>query len=263
MKIIFLNIWGGKIYEPLIDFLRAQARDTDFFCLQEVLDSPEKNRTTSWGGRADIYKDLCATLTDFAPYYSVSVKDFDGDEYTDFPLAHGNAIFAKKHIAVTSHGDFLVGGAGWPDEGGIRTFPHKLHYIRFEKDGRAYTLANVHGLAYPGTKRDTPERIAQSQKIIDFLATEQSEKILGGDFNLMPDTESIRMIEGAGTGMRNLITDFAITTTRSAFSYGQYPEGDRQYFADFAFVSRGIRISDFRVPQKEISDHLPLILECA
>lgn len=269
MKIVFLNIWGGKIYEPLMDFLRTAAPDTDFFCLQEVFDTPphqniggggepEKNRIVSWGGRADIYKDICAALPDFTPHYAISVHNFDGDEYLDFPLSHGIAIFARKDITILSHGDFFIAGEDWHTKNDHRIFPHKLQYVRFEKDATLYTLANVHGIAYPGDKRDTPERLAQSQKIIDFLGAEAGEKILGGDFNLMPDTESIRIIEHIG--MRNLITDFRVPTTRNQLSYGQYPEDQRQYFADFAFVSPAIRVTDFQVPQIEISDHLPLVL---
>lgn len=274
------------MYAPLMEFLAAAAPDTDFFCLQEIFDSPEKNRTVSWGGRAAIYQDLCATLPNFTPYYAIAVRDFDGDEYLDFPLSHGSAIFAKKNIPILSHGDFFIAGEDWHGPDTSQTPPHKLQYVRFEKNGAPYTLANVHGIAFPGTKRDTPERIAQSQKIVDFLAAEAGEKILGGDFNLMPNTESIRMIERAGpvvvsgrpdtmsgqermspesyywAGLRNLITDFRVPTTRNQLSYGQYPEAERQYFADFAFVSPAIRVIDFQVPQIEISDHLPLILEC-
>ncbi len=251
------------MYAPLMEFIRAAAADTDFFCLQEIFDSPEKNRTVSWGGRAAIYQDLCAALPDFTPYYAVAVKNFDGDnatDATDFPLTHGIAIFARKNIAILSHGDFFIAGENWQGPGTSDIFPHKFQYVRFEKNGTPYTLAHLHGIASPGTKRDTPERITQSQKIIDFLAGETGAKILGGDFNLLPDTESIRMIENIG--MRNLITDFTIKTTRNQLSYGQYPEAERQYFADFAFVSSAIRVTDFHVPQIEISDHLPLVLTC-
>ena len=270
MKIIFLNIWGGKIYEPLMKFLRQAAGDTDFFCLQEVFDSPEQ-RLTSWGGYANIYASLCNALPDFTPHYAIAMKNFDGDHATNFPLSYGIAIFAKKNIAVLSRGDILISGESWRGPGTAPIFPHTLHYVRFENNGVAYTLAHLHGAAVPGSKQDTPERIAQSQKIADFLNAEQGAKILGGDFNLMPDTESIRMIERAGMpphqnigggGMRNLITEYGITSTRSPLSYGQYPEYDRQYFADYTFVSPGVRVARFTVPAVEVSDHLPLILEC-
>ncbi len=247
------------MYAPLMEFIRAAASDTDFFCLQEVFDSPESH-ALDWGGRADIYKDLRAALPDFTPFFDVAVENFDGDLTVDFPLSHGNAIFAKKDIAILSHGGFFLAGEDWQGPGTSQISPHKLQYVRFEKHGTAYALANVHGIAYPGAKTDTPERIAQSQKIIDFLADETGEKILGGDFNLLPDTESIRMIERAG--MRDLITDFGISATRNQLSYGRYPEAERQYFADFAFVSPAIRVTEFQVPPMEISDHLPLVLTC-
>ena len=126
MKIVFLNIWGGVRREPLLAFLREQAASTDFFCLQEVFDSPEAGALTSWGGHADIFSDLKITLPAHIPYYAVSVKDFDGDEYTDFPLSHGIAIFAKKDIAIQSHGDFFIAGEDGREHPSRENFPHKL-----------------------------------------------------------------------------------------------------------------------------------------
>lgn len=258
MKIIFLNIWGGKVYEPLMAFLHEHASGTDFFCLQEVFDSPHAV-VMKGGARTDMFKRITNLLSGFAPFYTVAVEKFDGDDKVAFPLSYGNAIFAKKDIKILSHGDFFIGGEDWQESETPLNYPHKLHFLRFEKRDVSYVLMNVHGIAFPGSKRDTLERAAQSQKIVDFVREEKGEKILGGDFNLMRATQSIRMIEDAG--MRNLITDFHISRTRNSFSYGQYPESDRQYFADYVFASSGIRIRNFTVPQLEISDHLPLILE--
>lgn len=258
MKAIYLNIWSGKVYEPLTEYLRDESRDTDFFCLQEVFDSPE-HRTLSWGGRADIFTHLKSVLPDFIPFYSIAVENFDGDEQTDFPLLHGNSIFARKEIPILSHGDLLIAGEDWMGPGTTKIFPHKLQYVRTETSEVPYTIVNLHGAAFPGDKRDTPERIAQSQKVVDFLAGEKRRTILGGDFNLMPDTESIRMIDRAG--MRNLIMKYKITDTRGAIAHEHYREHDRQYFADFAFVSPDVSATNFTVPQVKISDHLPLVVE--
>lgn len=258
MKIIYLNIWAGKVFDPLLAYLRTASQDTDFFCLQEVFDSPLA-RTVSWGGRADIFTHLKKVLPDFTPFYSVTVENFDGDEQTDFPFLHGNAIFAQKDIPILSHEDLFIAGEEWMGPGTTKIFPHKLQYVRTETNGVPYTIVNLHGAAFPGDKRDTTERIAQSQKVVDFLTGEKGHTILGGDFNLMPDTESIRMIERAG--MRNLITEYGITDTRGAIAHKHYQEHDRQHFADFAFVSPDVHVTHFTVPQVEISDHLPLVVE--
>lgn len=258
MKVIFLNIWSGKVYEPLMEYLRDESRDTDFFCLQEVFDSPHAH-TVSWGGRADIFTHLKNALPGFTPYYTVAVENYDGDAPTNFPLTHGIAIFARQNIAIASHGDFLISGEDWHGPGTSEIFPHKLQYVRFKKDGALHTLANLHGTAILGNKLDTPARIAQSQKIVDFLNSERGRKIIGGDFNLMPDTESIRMIEH--TNMRNLIKEYAVTDTRGAIAHERYSASERQYFADFVFVSLDMRITSFTVPHIGVSDHLPLVVE--
>ena len=36
MKLITLNLWGGRVKQPLIDFLLEQEADTAIFCFQEV-----------------------------------------------------------------------------------------------------------------------------------------------------------------------------------------------------------------------------------
>lgn len=261
MKITFLNIWGGTIYEPLMAFLREQAPTTDFFCLQEVFDSPE-SRTVSWRGHTNTLALLRNILPAFAYFYAPVQEGHDGNVPLDFPVSQGIALFVRKDIAPDAVGDIVIHGEkNGMAPSDLTSYPCNLQYIRFQHGQRGYTLAHVHGTAHPGSKRDTPERIAQSQKVIDFLARKKGEKILGGDFNLLPDTESIHMIERMG--MRNLITEYGITTTRNAFSYGQYSEHDRQYFADYAFVSPGVPVQSFVVPHIEVSDHLPLILEFA
>jgi len=261
MKIIFLNIWGGKIFEPLMKFLKESEETTDFFCFQEVFDSPEA-RFVSWGGRANIYSELQESLSGFESRFAPVQERHDGDKWLDFNFSQGLAIFAKKDIRVKTVGGIFIHG----QKNGLRgsdakSYPCNLQYIRLERGGTKYTICNVHGTAWPGSKLDTPERLAQSQKIAEFLNNERGEKILGGDFNLLPDAESIRMIERAG--MKNLIKEFGIATTRSALCYTLYPEKDRQYFSDYAFVSPGVQVTNFVVPQLEISDHLPLILEVA
>lgn len=262
MKIVFLNIWGGKVFDPLMEFVKQSASDTDFFCFQEIFDSPEA-REVSWGGRANVLAELIGALPDFTAYFAPAVKGFDGDNRVDFELSLGIAIFSRKAVKVNSYNTFIISGAdwGWPQQATPVCFPHNLQCVGFDRNGQGYTLVNLHGIAYPGSKLDTPERLAQSRKIVEFLKGEEGEKILGGDFNLMPNVESIQMIERAG--MRNLIKEFNISTTRSMFSYARYPETDRQYFSDYVFVSPGVGVNDFRVPQISTSDHLPLVLEVA
>lgn len=60
-------------------------------------------------------------------------------------------------------------------------------------------------------------------------------------------------------GMINLIKEYKIPTTRNklAVRYDQIIDK----FADYIIVSSGVKVLDFQVPNIEISDHLPMILE--
>lgn len=122
------------------------------------------------------------------------------------------------------------------------------------------TVANVHGISYDAdTKLDTEGRLVQSKTIIESLQDIQYPIIIGGDFNLEPTAESIRMF--AEAGYRDLIASHHIKTTRNRLVWERYPD-TIQYYADYTFTSPDVHIRSFMVPENEISDHLPLILEC-
>lgn len=120
-------------------------------------------------------------------------------------------------------------------------------------------IANVHGKTHPGHKLDTPTRIKQSKAIIDFLENKKGLKIVGGDFNLLPNTRSVKLFEQ--NGYSDLIKKFGIKDTRGKINHEIHKNKTIQYFADYCFVSPDVKVKSFTVPDIEISDHLPLILE--
>jgi len=76
---------------------------------------------------------------------------------------------------------------------------------------------------------------------------------LCGDFNLLPETKSLIMFEDAG--MKNLIKEYNITSTRNKF------KKFNKKISDYVFVSNNVNVSSFKVPDVLISDHLPMIFE--
>jgi endonuclease/exonuclease/phosphatase family metal-dependent hydrolase len=75
---------------------------------------------------------------------------------------------------------------------------------------------------------------------------------LCGDFNLQPETKSLAILE---KGMRNLIKEFNIDTTRN------YLYDHKEKYADYFLVSPEVKILSFKVIDTLVSDHLPLVLE--
>ncbi len=122
-----------------------------------------------------------------------------------------------------------------------------IQYIKFNIQGRDFTIINFHGLWTGKGKDDTEDRINQSQNIIDFIKTLNGEVVLCGDFNLNPDTESIKMFEEFG--LKNLIRENNITSTRTSY----YSKENK--FADYTFVSKGIEVKSFEIMPDEVSDH--------
>ncbi|MBI4363646.1 MAG: endonuclease/exonuclease/phosphatase family protein [Candidatus Doudnabacteria bacterium] len=246
MKVISLNILGGRVFEPLKSFLTNEALDTDFFCFQEVYDSPSDQMIND-GAKSNIFLELQNMLPGFKGYYEKTLDNCSG--YVDVSL--GLAIFAKKGIKLQS-GQTLI--ALHEDEP-----PTNLQFARFEQNGNRYTLAHIHGIVNPGSKTDSADRLIQSINIDRFLNNESGKKILCGDFNLLPNTVSIELIEQAS--MRDLIKEFGIKTTRSDLNFAKYPAGNRQLFADYMFVSTDVNVTNFKVPKINVSDHLPLKLQ--
>ncbi|OGE44059.1 hypothetical protein A3A45_03830 [Candidatus Daviesbacteria bacterium RIFCSPLOWO2_01_FULL_36_8] len=255
MQIISLNTWGGKQIDALKKFIEEKAEDTDIFCFQEIFSTPTENKENN-AFKLNLYQQLQPILKDFNGLFAPTQDKyvfFTG--YVDFELSFGLSIFVKKNIKILSSGDIFVFRKrnGLDPKNVKHTIPRNMQYIQFSLDDKDFWVCNLHGFWFPGPKTDTPERIEQSKKIIEFLDSKTGEKILCGDFNLALDTESVKILEG---NLKNLIREYNISTTRNKL----YDRTDDK-FADYTFVSPEVKVIKFEVPNIEVSDHLPMILE--
>lgn len=266
MKFISLNCFMGHEFEPLMDFLTKEAPTTDIFCFQEMQSNPKGDLTTlPRRGRANVLQEIQKRLPDFHCEFAPMQDDFDIVPAYPGQMQLGIATFYKKELPVIEKGSFFIynGFNTYRGSNEWETIGHAAVYIALD-GARPLTIVNVHGNSQPADKRDTPKRLAQSHKVINFLASRTGEKIIMGDFNLFPDTRGIQMFEEAG--YRNLIRDYAITTTRGFNLRKLFPEYANnsygwQEFADYTFVSSDITVKRFEVPDVPVSDHLPMILE--
>ncbi len=256
MRLISLNTWGGIVFDPLLAWITQQASITDIFCFQEVLFGtvPEFSKK-NLKARLNLFSEIAAQLTDYAGFSYPAKR---GSYFGGVPLPNGvdvgEAMFIKRSVPVTNSGGFRT----YADDGPIAhdlslTVCGNVQCVTVHHT-QEILLSNIHGLWQEATKKqDTSERMQQSQKILNFFRTQSNPKILCGDYNLMPETESLLMLERSG--LRNLIKDFHITDTRGTF----YTKEQR--FADYVLVSPDINVRSFTVPNILISDHLPMILD--
>lgn len=254
MKLITLNIWGGRVFKPLIKFLKNQSKEVDIFCFQEVFHTNTRRKRVSGGARINIYNEIKEALPDFQDFYAPAEHGFDYDGRVDFHLTYGLAIFVRKSIKVDSHGDiFVFQERNSVKNGKFENHGRNLEFISFSKNNKKFSVFNLHGFWTPLGKLDVPERLEQSKKVKNFLGKfPDSRNVLCGDFNLNPDTQSLDILE---KNMKNLVKEYKVTSTRSSF----YTKPEK--FADYILVSPSVKVNDFKVLQDEVSDHLPLFLD--
>lgn len=256
MKLMSLNVWGGRRFDPLMEYLRKVSLFVDVFCFQEVFATDtEREWSDDRTARVDLMRRLSEALPSFVGIFAPALRSIDYQGPVSYDLRFGVATFVRKNIQVLAERNiFIFGHEGMHEENPLSNFQRNMLCLLIADGATAYTLLNLHGLWIKGSKNDTPERIGQSwniRQILDNAITDQ--KIVCGDFNLAPDTISLSILQN---GMRNLVVEHGISTTRSSL----YPGRDR--YADYILTSRSVTIHDFEVDKIDISDHLPLLIQC-
>ncbi len=244
MKLITLNIWGGKVFNPLMDFFKKHAYDTDIFCLQEVFNNPPhiKSRIQQ-GAKEDVYNDISEILKEEFDGYFAPTQD--GEESL--------TMFTKKSLDIQGvNSEFVYRWKNAMENNDASSYGINVQYVKFSKNKKNYMICNLHGHWTPDFKGDNPVRLEQSQNIKKLLDNFGGLKILCGDFNLAPNTKSMAILESS---MINLIKEHKVTSTRSLFYTKEIK------FADYIMVSSKIKVKKFEVIQDVVSDHLPLLLE--
>jgi endonuclease/exonuclease/phosphatase family metal-dependent hydrolase len=257
MRVICLNVWGGRAFAALERFLREQAAVTDVFCFQEVY-ATTSGLATYDGAAVDLLDRLVGLLPDFeAAFAPILVDALAPSRPVDFALAEGLATLTRRTRAVLDRGVVPLQREVYRTDRGVLELARCFQYTTLDVAGRPLRVVNVHGVAEPGDKLDTAERLGQSRAVLEFLRGWEGETIVCGDFNLLPETASIGAFE---RGLRNLIREFGITNTRSRLT-PQFGTPEAQYFADYAFASAGLAVWACSAPYMEVSDHLPVIVD--
>lgn len=265
MKIICLNGWGGKLHHELVEYIRAE--QPDVLCLQEVVHTPAttKDWLTYRDGdhvlpqRANFFRDVAAALPDHVAQFCQSAQGelWDGD--VEIPSRWGLATFVHQSLPIIEQAQGFVHKAYSPHGYGDHPRPRLAHAIRiydYEAD-RSLCIAHMHGLRDLAGKMDTPERLAQAQRLAALLrgiARPDEPLVLCGDFNVEPESETFAIL--ADLDLQELVTTRGFGGTRTS----HYPKPGR--FADYMLISRSVDVLRFEVvTDPEVSDHCPLLLE--
>ncbi len=264
MRVMCLNAWGGKLHADLLPFLSTSAPDV--LCLQEVVHSPEtdKDWLTYRDGdhvlpqRANLFRDVCAVLPEHVAVFCPAAQGVLWDEEQSIASQWGLATFVRRSYPIVGQHQGFVHKSYSPVGYGDHPRSRSAHGVRVYDYGREgyVNITHMHGLRDLNGKMDTPERSAQSRRLLEIsraVSEPGDVTVVCGDFNLEPGSAALRILEEAG--LTELVQGRGFNSTRSS----HYKKPGR--FADYMLIDNEDAVRDFQViEQPEVSDHLPLVL---
>ncbi len=240
MKLVQLNIWGGKLQYQIPDFLNQQL--PDIVCMQEVCDL--KGLSGAMFAPLEEIKAACDFDHSFmAPTYSW--------KYMQRELDYGNAILSRHALenrrVIFTRGTYKKGFDITIDDYNIRNFQHTV----VDCGGNKVHILNHHGHHLTTDKQGNGETQLQTNLIADYIDKLSGAIILAGDFNLAPNSPSLDVIKSR---LRDLCQEHSVSNTYSELSI-------HQVVCDYIFVNNQVKVDKFYVPKSLVSDHMPLVLE--
>ena len=246
MKILQLNLWGGRLDYRLREFL--ETLDVDFACLQEV--HHLEGRSGALFLTLNEIKQALGHTHDFnSPSY--------GFKYMHRTAQYGNAV-TSKHPFLSTNTIFTAGSYKndldvEKDDLNIRN----LQIITTNNKGQSFHILNHHGHFVRGTKENPGAKDGNDETMRQMkLVAEQIEQlsgpiILAGDFNLSPHSASLEIVNSK---LRNLSAEHGVKNTYTHISR-------IHEVCDYIFVNDKVRVQNFKVLEDFASDHKPLLLE--
>lgn len=242
MKILQLNIWGGKLEKQIADLLNRESADV--VCLQEVVSID--------GGESFFFLDLkeIQKATGYEHVYHTPSHHFN---MMKRKAKWGNAILSrfpfddKKEVYTykepTKDFDFL--------EDTDYNAGRSLQHVVIETEEGKLNILNHHGYHIGSHKNGDEETLRQCGLIADYAKSLGERVVLCGDFNLTPESESLEQINKI---LVNHAKEQSILTTRTPLTH-------KTEVCDYIFTSPDIKVKDFQVLDDIASDHKALTIE--
>jgi endonuclease/exonuclease/phosphatase family metal-dependent hydrolase len=243
VKLLQLNVWGGRLMKPLLELLEGE--QADFLCLQEAI---------SFDG--EIHS-LLGTIEEMQSKLSNPYRELYYSPGIRFNFMHknaqwGNAILSRFPI-LEKETEFThlsyIDNFNFDDyDYNARNFQHCV--IKTES-GKSLNVLNHHGYHIPDHKNGNQETLRQMNQIVEYVNGLAGPVILTGDFNLAPHSQSLEVLNKK---LNNLSMNNRLITTRTTLT-------SKVEVCDYIFVSDEIKVDNFYASDEVVSDHKALILE--
>lgn len=260
MKLISFNI-GIKIDNSKKVGELIKSQKPDIVAFQEIVRHFDKSVFDMYKSKLHIEQIVGKKLpySFFGPQWITNAMKFNGKMHRDFNgfVEQGNEVISKFPIISATNEHYyknysleLEWAHFYNDD-----HPRSVQIVELDINGKNLQILNLHGL-YSRDKQDSDRTLKQCKYIIKAAKRKKIPTIIAGDFNLLPNTKSIKIIDEK---FRNLIKEYNIASTVPDFDHDTEPTKGK-FVMDYIFVDDKIKVNNFGVIDTNISDHLPLNL---
>ena len=232
----------------------------DIVSIQEIIRHLNDKVFNQYQSKTDIEAELDNNYPYkfFAPLWISDAIRHDDKIHRDFggQVEQGNEIISKYPIVdganefFYKHFSYAFDWTNWKNNDHGRA----VQIAELIVGGKRLQILNLHGI-WTADKQGDARTVSECKYIIQAAKRKDIATIIVGDFNLVPDTDSIKLINKQ---FRNLIDEYKIVSTRPDFDDGR---DSGNMVVDYIFVNDKIIVNDFKVINANISDHLPLVLD--
>ena len=255
MKLLDLNI-GIKLdnNKLVLEFIKKE--NADICTFQEAMNAVDDSCFDMFKSKNYIEKLNEYKYSSFAPLFiadcitknNIVVRSFGGK-------AEQGSLIISKHRIKEHYNEFYYNNYKYEYDATYfkeEDWCRSIQNVILEVDGKEIQIINVHGI-WNKDKMGDERTIKQSEFILSRIRND-IPVIIVGDFNLLPKTDSIKLLNNK---LINLIEKYNIKSTRPKFDDGL---DTGNMVCDYIFVNDKVIVNNLKVVNSNISDHLPLLL---
>ncbi|MBI4652838.1 endonuclease/exonuclease/phosphatase family protein [Candidatus Kuenenbacteria bacterium] len=243
----------------MIEFFKTQ--NPDIITIQEILRHLDDSVFENYKFQEKIEKAIIKTYP-YKFFGSLWVTDKfkkDGVVYREYggQVEQGNEIMSKFPIVEATNEfyyknfSYNLDVTNWH----IEDHGRAVQVVELNVENKRLKILNVHGI-WTRDKLGDKRTIAECKYIIEVaMRNSDVPTIIVGDFNLLPETKSISILNRQ---FKNLIEAYQIKSTRPNF---EDDKDNGNEVVDYIFVNDRIKVNNFSAIDIDISDHLPLVLD--
>lgn len=240
MKILQLNVWSGRLFNTLGILLEQEK--PDIICFQEGVSMPVVMPCGFFRSVEEVASRYGMHIAD-APLFGFQLAtqqaQFGNYVLSKLPITDCNITFTYGQYEANF--DFL-------------TEDYKMVNVLhagFDRADQPLHVLTIHGFHVPQHKNGNEETISQCQFLLGYIRKLTGDVILTGDFNLAPDSDSIKILDKE---LHNLTKESELETTRTFLT----PKTET---CDYIFVNDQVKVKNFYASDIIASDHKALVME--